>query len=99
MQNRGKRVRNSLGAWLLAGGCMLSPYTIAADFSEMTNEQLMGVQPQQMSAEEREQFRTEMNQRMQNMSAEEQNAFRNEFRSTRSGGRAFGGQGGGRGGH
>jgi|GEM_PF-5389267 len=71
----------------------------AADLRDLSNEELMQMDPRQMSVEEREQFRTEMRQRLQNMTPEEQEAFRSEMRGRRGGGTGGGGgKGGGQGG-
>ncbi|SCZ58266.1 DUF1104 domain-containing protein [Thiohalomonas denitrificans] len=90
--------RNRFGAALLTFGLVLASPTLATDFGGKTNEELMRMNPQQMSADEREQFRTEMRQRMQNMDSAEQQQFRNEMRS-QSGGGQGNKQGRGRGGY
>ncbi|WP_303904890.1 DUF1104 domain-containing protein [Thiohalomonas denitrificans] len=92
------KIRSLTGISLLTVGLVLSVRAVAADFSGMSNEELMQMQPQQMSTEEREQFRTEMRQRMQNMDSAEQQQFRNEMRSQSGGGRGNK-QGGGQGGY
>ena len=92
------KIVNLFGVSLLTLGLVLSLHAVAVDFSGMSNEEMMQMQPQQMSAEEREQFRTEMQQRMQNMDSAEQEQFRNEMRSQRGGG-SGNGRAGSRGGY
>lgn len=96
------RIISIAGAAILAAS--LSVAASAADYSSMTTEELMKMNPSEMSEEERSAFRKEMRERSVNMSDAEREQMRNEMRQRQqtqgddSGQGGMQGQGGGEGG-